>query len=317
MDIFYIITDWIDSILFIILFIEVAYLLLLGATKKSVVLKSRTNKFFRYAILIPEGYSMPKQNYLSEYFDVFEYTNWRTRIKEIDNEKYDISVIIGPFIKLPATLLSTLNIGNNSGFKAMQLHTILNRNDSYSIRKAIRKEELRNGLFKSGHCGLGLSSALDKANFAIPLKWAQEHIRTDRTNLELSLSSNRIFIKYLSEPVIIAESYPEHFKQRSFKRSIQRLFKYLFSGNIEEIERDLRRLFPSIGVLILITFIMGISLIFYQWEWAVKWWILQCFAFFAFSLAMPDCAMIPHKNRISLNPYKIWKSRQLKQQLKS
>jgi hypothetical protein len=311
------IVDWADSILFIILLIEVVYLLFLGSTKQSVAMKCRIDKYYRYAVLIPKGYTFPQQDYLSENFEVFQYNNWRTEIKEIDYKKFDMAVVIGPYITLPSNLLSTLNIGNNNGFKAMQLHTILSKNNSYALRKAMRLEELRNGLFKSGHCGIGLSSALDKENFAIPLEWAQKHIKTDKTNLEWALTSNMIFIKYLSEPKIVANQFPDHFRQRSIKRSFTRLCKYLFSGNWEEIERDLRRLCPSIGALIIITFIMGISLIFYEWEWSIKWWILQFCTFFALSLAMPDCAMEPHKSRMTLNPYKIWKTRRLKQELKS
>lgn len=306
------IIDWIDSILFFILFLEVAYLLLLGSVMKSTVFKCRIDKYFRYAVLIPKGYSFPEQDYKQEYFQFFYYDNWRTKIKEIEACSFDMIIVLGPFVSVPKDLLSTINIANNSGFKALQLHTKLESNNTYRLRRKARLEELRNGLLKSGRCGIGLSSALDKYNFAIPLKWAQKYLKSDKTNLEWALTSHHIFIKYLIEPMIIAESFPEHFKQRPFRKSMRRLFQSIQSGNLEEIERSLHRIFPSCKSLIIILLAFSVSFSFYSIYWSIKWWMLLYFSFFAFSLAMPNYVMEPHKQRKSLNLYKLWKNRQLK-----
>lgn len=311
------IVDWIDSILFLFLFLEVAYLLLLGSVMKSTVAKCRIDKYFRYAVLIPKGYPFPEQDYKQEHYQCFYYDNWRTKIKEIKADSFDTVIVLGPFVSIPKDLLSTVNIANNNGFKALQLHTILNSNRTYRLRRKARSEELRNGLLKSGRCGIGLSSALDKYNFVVPLKWTQEHLKTDKTNLEWALTSHHIFIKYLIEPMIVAENFPKHFKQRSFKKSMRRLFKFLPTGNLEEIERSLHHLFPSCKFLITILFAFSIGLSFYSLYWSIKWWLLLYFSFFAFSLAMPNYVMEPHKKRKSLNLYKIWKNRQSKEKLRA
>lgn len=308
------IIDWIDSILFFFLLLEVVYLLLLGSVMRSTVFKCRIDKYFHYAVLIPKGYPIPEQDYKQDYFHFFYYDNWRTKIKEIEAGDFDMVIVLGPFVSIPKGLLSTINIANNSGFKALQLHTILNSNHTYCIRRKARFEELRNGLLKSGRCGIGLSSALDKYNFAIPLKWAQEHLKTNKTNLEWALTSHRIFIKYLMEPMIIAENFPEHFKQRPFRKSMRRLILSFQTWNLEEIERSLHRIFPSCKLLIIILLAFSIGFSFYNAYWSIKWWMLLYFSFFAFSLAMPDYVMEPHKQRKSLNLYKLWKNRQSKQE---
>lgn len=307
------IIDWADTILFLYLFFEVVYLLLLGSVTKSCVPSCHVDKYYRYAVLIPSSFSFPIQDYSSQYFNVFFYNdNWYTKLKELDSGAFDFVIVLGSFVSVPSTLLSAVNNACNSGFKALQLHTILNRKDRFLLRHKARIEELRNGLFKSGRCGIGLSSALDKTNVVVPLEWAQTRLKTERTNLEWTLVSHHVFIKYLCEPVIVAECFPPHFKSRSFKKSMQRLFKYLRPGCLEEIERNLLRLFPSLSGMIAITFIAGTVLLFYHTTWAIKWWILLFFIFFAFSLAMPDYVMEPHKKRKTLNIYRIWKNRQLK-----
>lgn len=306
------IIDWIDSILFFFLFLEVAYLLLLGSVMKSTVFKCRIDKYFRYAVLIPKGYPFPEQDYKHEYFQFFYYDNWRTEMKKIEADDFDMAIILGPFESIPKDLLSILNIANNSGFKALQLHTILNNKHTYKVRRKARLEELRNGLLKSGRCGIGLSSALDKYNFAIPLKWAQKYLKSEKTNLEWALTSHHIFIKYLIEPMIIAEGFPEHFKQRPFKKSIKRLLQSIQTRNLEEIERSLHRIFPSYKFLILILLAFSLSFSFYSFYCSIKWWMLLYASFFAFSLAMPDYVMESHKQRKSINLNKLWKSRQSK-----
>ncbi len=306
------IIDWIDSILFFFLFLEVAYLLLLGSVMRSTVFKCRIDKYFRYAVLIPKEYPFPEQDYKQEHFHVFYYDNWRTKIKDLETNDFDMVIVLGSFISVPKDLLSTINIANNSGFKALQLHTILNNSYTYKIRNRARLEELRNGLLKSGRCGIGFSSALDKYNFAIPLKWAQKHLKSEKTNLEWALTSHHIFIKYLIEPMIIAEDFPEHFKQRPFKKSIKRLLQSIKTRNLEEIERSLHRIFPSYKFLIPILLAFSIGFSFYSIYWSIKWWMLLYASFFAFSLAMPDYVMEPHKQRKSINLNKLWKSRQSK-----
>lgn len=308
----YLIIDWADSILFFLLFLEVAYLLLLGSVTRSVVPPCRIDKLHKYAVLIPTSFTLPAQDYSSDYYQVVYYDNWRKQIKELAAEAFDYAIILGPFVSIPPHLLSTINNAHNSGFKVLQLHTILDRNKSYRLRRRARFEELRNGLFKSGRCGIGLSAALDKYNFVIPLEWVQQYMKTERTNLEWALISRHLFIKYLSEPYIVAKTFPSHFKARSVGKSIKRLFKFLTSGNTEEIERDIMRLFPTTSWLVAIIAVMGIALIFVDYTWSIKWWILLFFTFFSFSLAMPDYVMEPHKKHKTLNLYKIWKNRQSK-----
>lgn len=299
-----------DYILFFYLLIEVVYLLTLGSVAKSSIFNSAPDRFFRYAVFIPNGFIFPSQNYISDYYQVFFYKSWRNKLRELDAEAFDEVIVLGPFKKIPIDLLSKLNIANNEGFKALQLHTVLDDNRTYQLRRKARLEELRNGLMKSGRCGWGLSSAMDKENFVVPLKWTQNNLKTDRTNLEWRLISQKVFIKYMSEPFIVADSFPEHFKQRPFLKAFKRLKLSLITGDLEEMERGLVRLFPSYTTLIILLTCLAIGMIFLDPYRSIKWWILWYFTFFAFSLAMPDYVMEPHKRKMKLkNIIALWKNR--------
>jgi hypothetical protein len=273
----------------------------------------RVDHFYRFAVLIPENSIFPEQIYDQDHYQLFHYSNWRQTLKELDNTLFDEVVVLGQFVTIPNNLLSVINIANNDGYKAIQLHSFLSDNSTYKLRRRTRKEELRNGFLKSGRCGVNLSSAMDKINFVLPLKWTQDHLKSEKTNIEWLLTAHRVFIKYLSEPLILVNELPAHCKQRPFMKSMKRLF--IHRENKEEVERSLAHLFPSFKQLIYILIFLSIITSIFQPAWSIKWWISTYVTFFAYSIAMPNCAMIPHKQRKNHSLYKLWKNRKLKTEL--
>jgi hypothetical protein len=304
------IIDLADDILFILLLAEVVYLLFLGSVTKSIVLPCSVAQHHRFAILVPEGQTFPMQDYERNLYEVFGYNDWRETLQTLDASLYDEAIILGPFTSLSEDLLTTIDRANNGGYKVVQLHTVLHDNSTYALRRRARKEELRNGFLKSGRCGRGLSSAMDKLYFALPLQWAQEHIKSQRTNIEWLATSHKLFIKYIEEPFVYVDSFPDHFRARPFAKAMRRLAHYLFRGDREEIDRGLARLFPSFKALVYILFVLALATSFFSPGWSVKWWFLIYLTFFAYSLAMPDYVMAPHRPRKIKSLYRLWKSRQ-------
>lgn len=288
--------DIVDNILFIYFLIEVLYLLILGASRHSISIGYNTHKHYRFAVLIPEGFSFPNQDYDSNYYSVFYYTNFRNSLKDINSDDYDEVVLLGPFKDVSSTLLTIVNDALNDGFKVLQLHSVL---DGRSLKdcRMIKMEELRNGFYKSGRCSIGISSALDKENIVLPLKFTQEHLKSDKTNLEWVMLSHKIFIKYLNKCNVKVERYPEHFKPRPFRNAFSRLGKSLSNHNSDELERFLLHLFPSYNYFILLVFILSVATFFIDPYWSIKWWILLYFALFICCLALPDCAMNLRKSK--------------------
>lgn len=289
----------ITSILFLYFLIEVLYLLALSSVSKSNIFDYSADKKYHYAVLIPKGYNFVLQDYQQEYYNVFEYTNnWLTVIKQLDNNLYEEALILGDYTSIPTNLLSILNIANNQGYKAIQLHTVLKDSNTFCLKQKTRFEELRNALFKSGRCGWGFSSTMDKENFIIPVKWTQDNIKNEHTNLEMKLINHKIFIKYISEPYIISTHFPQHNKTSYHpSKIINRIKRDINNRNFERFERDVAFFFPSpINLSIILTIFSIIQTLISPSD-SIQWWILLYFTLFIFSLALPDYVIDFHKEK--------------------
>ncbi len=205
--------------------------------------------------------------------------------------KYDIILILDADNIMEEGFVKNINRSFENGNKAIQAHRVAkNMDTNFAILDAL-SEEINNTIFRKGHIGLGLSSALIGSGMAFDFdlyKSIMDDIDTfadEDKELELKLFIARSKIAYLNHAYVYDEkvSNSEVFvKQRSrwissqiyyartfLFRSIRDLFKY---SNVDLFNKVLQFLLvPRIMLLglttifTIVTFFISSDFFFYSW----------------------------------------------------
>lgn len=198
--------------------------------------------------------------------------------------------------------LSTLDNAMCAGARAIQAHrTAKNEDTPVAVIDAV-SEEINNSIFRSGHCALGISSALIGSGLAFEYKWFADnapHFTTsgEDKEMELQLLRDGIFVEYIEDEKVLDEktrTQQNYAKQR--RRWIASQYNLMadavkrFKGVKDKVgyaDKLFQWCFPPrmiiIGLIPLIALILtifGSSLT--QW-----WWLLTAVLVIALLIAMP------------------------------
>lgn len=255
---------------------------------------------YRYAILVPAPSSLPA-SYPEYHFIV--YGDLFKAIDGLDEQSYDIAIMLDSSVRhLPDNLLSEIDKVYDAGIQAIQLHTVAHNCKGPHRYLPALQAETNNSFFCKGNSRLGLSSMLSGTNMAIDLRWLQENLKSNRSNLERKLLIQHIYIEYLPNVIIQAESPLVHSYKRPKRKVVSDLLPSLLEGNWSFFNRIVQQLIPSPLFFCIFTGIWTIFLTGYEWPLSLKWWILLFLLSVTYSLAIPDY-LIEDKNKKSL----LWK----------
>jgi len=245
-----------------------------------------------------------KQNYPSEFYDVYiiadsfkpetieslkkeqinfievsfaQSTKARSINKALDtiDKQYDGIIILDADNIMEPDFIAKVNAAFVAGNKAIQGHRVAKNQDTHFARLDALSEEINNTIFRKGHVGVGLSSAL--IGSAMAFDYDLYHTIMDDIDtfadedkeLEIKLFLNRCRIAYLNDAYVYDEkvSNSEVFvKQRSRWISSQIYYArtFLFRSIKELITKSNIDLFNKIVQFLLVPRIMllGFSAIF-------------------------------------------------------
>lgn len=165
-----------------------------------------TEKKYRFALLVPLQTHIEDLKYPKELYTVITYNDPVLAVRELDENQYDIAVILGETTHVSPLLLQDINDAYDAGVMAMQLHHIIEHRPTGKIRRKAIREEIRNSIYRQGHVQAGLSSALEKTDIAIDAKWLKQNLKSPKSNLESRLLMQNIFIEYLHYAHVYSDS---------------------------------------------------------------------------------------------------------------
>ena len=245
-----------------------------------------TEKKYRFALLVPLQTHIEDLKYPKELYTVITYNDPVLAVRELDENQYDIAVILGETTHVSPLLLQDINDAYDAGVMAMQLHHIIEHRPTGKIRRKAIREEIRNSIYRQGHVQAGLSSALEKTDIAIDVKWLKQNLKSPKSNLESRLLMQNIFIEYLHYAHVYSDS-PRPLPYSKWK-ALSKLPVTLLAGNWDYADKLFRQLVPSWRVLFLICSIWCIIATCYAWTLSLRWWFLLFGLLFTLCLAIPD-----------------------------
>ena len=190
-----------------------------------------TEKKYRFALLVPLQTHIEDLKYPKELYTVITYNNPVLAVRELDENQYDIAVILGETTHVSPLLLQDINDAYDAGVMAMQLHHIIEHRPTGKIRRKAIREEIRNSIYRQGHVQAGLSSALEKTDIAIDAKWLKQNLKSPKSNLEGRLLMQNIFIEYLHYAHVYSDSpRPLPYSMSKWK-ALSKLPVTLLAGN--------------------------------------------------------------------------------------
>ena len=233
-----------------------------------------TEKKYRFALLVPLQTHIEDLKYPKELYTVITYNDPVLAVRELDENQYDIAVILGETTHVSPLLLQDINDAYDAGVMAMQLHHIIEHRPTGKIRRKAIREEIRNSIYRQGHVQAGLSSALEKTDIAIDAKWLKQNLKSPKSNLESRLLMQNIFIEYLHYAHVYTDSpLPRPYSMSKWK-ALSKLPVTLLAGNWDYADKLFRQLVPSWRVLFLICSIWCIIATCYAWTLSLRWWFL-------------------------------------------
>ena len=247
-----------------------------------------TEKKHRFALLVPMQAHIEDLKYPKELYTVITYNDPVLSVRELDESRYDITVILGETTHVSPLLLQDINDAYDAGVMAMQLHHVIEHRPTKKIRRKAFHEEIRNSIYRQGHVQAGLSSALEKMDIAIDTKWLKQNLKSPKSNLESRLLLQNIFIEYLYNAHIYSDSPRPHPYFMSKWKALSKLPVTLLAGNWDYADKLFRQLLPSWKVLLLICSIWCIITTCYAWTLSLRWWLLLFGLLFTICLAIPD-----------------------------
>ncbi len=253
-------------------------------------------KKYRFALLVPPQTHIGDLKYPKELYTVVTYNDPVATVRELDESRYDITVILGEATHVSPLLLQDVNDAYDAGAMAMQLHHIIEHRPTGKIRRKAIREEVRNSIYRQGHVQAGLSSALEKTDIAIDTQWLKQNLKTAKSNLESRLLRQNIFIEYLHHTYVYSDSpRPLPYFMSKWK-ALYRLPGVLLAGNWDYADKLFRQLIPSWKVLFVICSIGCIATTCYDWTLSLRWWLLLFGLSFTICLAIPDY-LVEKKNK--------------------
>lgn len=288
-----------DSILFFCICLSGIYFFVfaLATMLKRTEKYPKAKKKHRYALLLPTGASLPALDYPEELYDIHFYGKLHETVQALDDTKYDVAVVLGENPQVSPSILQEINDAYDAGTTTIQLHHVIEKRSTRTLRRQAINEEINHAVFKQGHTLLGLSSAMDGMDMAIELKWLQKNMKSARSNLERRLSRQQIFTDYLARTVVSSPNARTRTHIISGKKVISDFPEAILQGNWEYADKLLQRLLPSWKTLLITTSVLAITMSCYNGALSIKWWIALFCLLFTVSLAIPDYLVETKKKR--------------------
>lgn len=226
----------------------------------------------------------------------------------IENKKhidYDIIVILDADNIVEPNFLNEINNSYYAGSKAIQAHRVAkNRDTEMALLDAV-SEEINNSIFRRGHVRIGMSSALIGSGMAFDYNWFRNHVEYLTTagedkELEVLLLKQGIYIDYLNWVFVYDEKTRKESafaKQRRrwiaaqfdiLGRSIKDLPKAIWNRNWDYADKLIQWMMLPRIVVMGFALCFAIGMLFIDWVWAIKWWIIFIILMYAFAMAIPD-----------------------------
>lgn len=225
---------------------------------------------------------------------------------ECKNDKeYDIIVILDADNIVEPNFLNEINNSYASGSKAIQSHRVAkNRDTDMALLDAV-SEEINNSIFRRGHVRVGMSSALIGSGMAFDYNWFKAHVSYLNTagedkELEVLLLKQGIYIDFLNWVYVYDEKTRKESafaKQRRrwvaaqfsiLKQSINDFPKAIWNRNWDYADKLFQWMMLPRVVVMGFSFCFAVGLLFIDWVWAIKWWIIFILLMYSFAMAIPD-----------------------------
>jgi Glycosyltransferases, probably involved in cell wall biogenesis len=221
------------------------------------------------------------------------------------DNNYDIVVILDADNLVEDTFLNEINNCYESGSIAIQAHRVAkNRDTDIALLDAV-SEEINNSIFRRGHVRVGISSALIGSGMAFDFRWFKDNVEALNTagedkELEVLLLKQGVYIDFLNWTYVYDEKTrkeTEFSKQRRrwlgaqfdiLKSSIHDLPWAIKTKNWDYIDKLLQWMMLPRVVVMGLTFIFAIGMLFLNWQWSIKWWVLFVLLLYTFAMAIPD-----------------------------
>lgn len=216
--------------------------------------------------------------------------------------KSDAVVILDADNIIFPSFLASVDDAMCDGALAVQAHrTGKNSDTSVAIIDSV-SEEINNMIFRSGHCALGISSALIGSGMAFEYDWLFGNANNFTTagedkEMELQLFRDGIFVEYLEAEKVLDEktrTIQNYSKQRS--RWIASQY-HLMAGAVKGFSSVKDKLgyadklfqwcFPPRMIILCLIPFMAILLTVFSFYLADLWWILFALLVAALLIAMP------------------------------
>jgi cellulose synthase/poly-beta-1,6-N-acetylglucosamine synthase-like glycosyltransferase len=226
-------------------------------------------------------------------------------IEHYGNSSYDIVAILDADNITQHDFLSKINEAYDSGVYAVQAHRTAKGGDADVAILDSVSEEINNAIFREGHVRAGLSSALIGSGMAFDHKWFARSIPKVSTagedkELELLLLKEEIFIDYLPDLYVYDQKTSTasgFYRQRRrwiaaqfdlLRKGLPYLPKAVFSRNMDYCDKIIQWLIPPRILLVGIPILFGTVMLFINWAYSIKWWVVLFLLMVALSVAMPD-----------------------------
>lgn len=200
------------------------------------------------------------------------------------------------------SFLSSIDDAMCAGARAIQAHrTAKNEDTPVAVIDAV-SEEINNSIFRSGHCALGISSALIGSGMAFEYGWFADNVRKFTTSgedkeMELQLLRDGIFVEYLEDEKVLDEktrTRQNYAKQR--RRWIASQYNLMSDAirNFKDVkdktgyaDKLFQWCFPPRMILIGAVPFLALLLTVFGSPFALWWWILTALLVIALLMAMP------------------------------
>lgn len=203
---------------------------------------------------------------------------------EVLGNDYDVALVLDADNLMAPDFIRKINAAFGRGFKIVQGHRIAkNTNTSFAVLDAI-SEEINNHIFRKGHRGLGLSSALIGSGMAFDYAMFKKRMREINAvggfdkELELTFLRDGEKIEYLDNALVLDEKVQkvEVFENQR-KRWLSAQFIYfgrffnsgiyhlIFRGNIDFFDKVTQMISPPRILLIGITGMIALITLLAQW----------------------------------------------------
>jgi cellulose synthase/poly-beta-1,6-N-acetylglucosamine synthase-like glycosyltransferase len=226
-------------------------------------------------------------------------------IEYVGDREYDVVVILDADNWVDTNFLDELNNAYYSGSKAIQAHRIAkNRDTGMALLDAV-SEEINNSIFRRGHVRVGMSSALIGSGMAFDYKWFKQNVKYVKTaaedkEIEVLLLKEGIYIDFLNDVFVYDEKVKNEAvfaKQRrrwmaaqvdTLITSMRDFPKAVAQGNWDYADKLFQWMMLPRVMVMGFSLLFAIGMLFIDWVWSIKWWIIFIVLVYSFAMAIPD-----------------------------